>query len=104
MKIKELFIKWVISYEMKGFNFNSLFTAPVLVFYLPTYSDIFLQMGRKGARLLEASFTSEFSMVSVACYYLVFTFITFTLLYLYSLVCYFHYIEELLCLNILVLF
>lgn len=27
MKVKELFIKWVISYEMRGFNFNSLFTA-----------------------------------------------------------------------------
>lgn len=104
MKIKELFIKWVISYEMRGFNFNSLFTAPVLVFYLPTYSDIFLQMGRKGAGLLEASFTSECSIASGARYYLVFAFITFTLLYLYSLVCYFHYIEELLCLNILVLF
>lgn len=55
-RVCELFIKWIISCEMRGFTFSSLFTAPVLVSCLP------------GARLLEASFT-YFSSASVACYY-----------------------------------
>lgn len=38
----ELLIKMIISREIRGFNFSSLFTVPVLFSYPPTYSDTIL--------------------------------------------------------------
>lgn len=41
-RVNELFIKMIISHEIRGFNFSSLFTVLALVSFPPTYSDIVL--------------------------------------------------------------
>lgn len=41
-RVCELFITWILSHAIRGFNFSFLFTAPLLGSYPPVYSDILL--------------------------------------------------------------